>query len=385
MKIGYIGSGYPERRMIIDKIDEFKYIKLSPYCDIKILIFSIMEKICIRLKNNFIFFNRIVFNYKPIWNKKLDILHLFNRIYYGKKDWVITFENTIPTFRDVTKNYKLYSKKRVKYLVNKNCKAILPMSNWAYRRTVSLWNEITTKDEVNKLIAKTKVMQPPQNILICYDKISNKFNDINQEIRFVFVGRDFWRKGGEIVVKALEKIRENHNIKLTIISKLNITEQAYNPKSNIDMLTYFDSNVNWIKHYSELSNSKVIEVFKNSHIGLLPTWFDTYGFSVLEMQACACPVITTNINALPEINNNDRGWLIDTQSIIKKIGNNYFDVDICNKTRNYMIYELKNCIENILTRRSEIKHKAICSYQYIQTNHLEKDYRKKMKLIYKSF
>ena len=39
-----------------------------------------------------------------------------------------------------------------------------------------------------------------------------------------------------------------------------------------------------------------------SHIGLLPTYNDSYGYSVIEFFSYGCPVITTNILALPEIN-----------------------------------------------------------------------------------
>lgn len=57
---------------------------------------------------------------------------------------------------------------------------------------------------------------------------------------------------------------------------------------------------------------------KNSHVGLLQTWSDTYGYSVLEFQACACSVITTDLRALPEINNNEVGWLIELPKNIFK-------------------------------------------------------------------
>lgn len=384
MRIGHIWDGYPEKRMIIGKVDEFRYIKLSQYYDMKILGLKILEKLTKKAKNSLTFFDDIVFNYNPIWMKRIDIFHSFNRVYYGKKNWVVTFENTIPAFRDNEQDYRLYSKTKIKYLLDDKCNNILPMSNWAYKQSVSLWKEIATQDEVNRLIAKTKIMQPPQEILISHDELIHKFDDVNKEIRFIFTGRDFWRKGGEITISSLNEIRKKYNIKLTVISKLGTAEQAYSPKSNKDMIKYFNLNTDWITYYSELPNDKVIKIFKNSHIGLLPTWFDTYGFSVLEMQASGCPVITTNINALSEINNNDRGWLIDTQSIIDSIGNDYYNIDICNHIKSYMIDKLDNCIENILINRSEIKKKAICSYKYILEEHSSQDYAKKMKFIYES-
>ena len=58
-----------------------------------------------------------------------------------------------------------------------------------------------------------------------------------------------------------------------------------------------------IFYHKILFNSEVMNILKNTHVGLLPTYADTYGYSVLEAQSFGCPVITTNIRAMPEINN----------------------------------------------------------------------------------
>ena len=59
-----------------------------------------------------------------------------------------------------------------------------------------------------------------------------------------------------------------------------------------------------------MENSALMQLFRQSDAGLLPTWQETYGFSVLEMQANGCPVITSNVRALPEINPANAGWVI---------------------------------------------------------------------------
>lgn len=67
-----------------------------------------------------------------------------------------------------------------------------------------------------------------------------------------------------------------------------------------------------IRHYTRLLNKEVLELLINSHVGLLPTWSDFFGYSVLDTQASDCPVITTNIRVLPEINNNNNiGWVLE--------------------------------------------------------------------------
>lgn len=73
---------------------------------------------------------------------------------------------------------------------------------------------------------------------------------------------------------------------------------------------FIKQNLDWITYYPSLPNHEVLELMKKAHVGLLPTYADTYGYVVLEFQAAGCPVITTNIRALPEINDNSKGWII---------------------------------------------------------------------------
>ncbi len=74
---------------------------------------------------------------------------------------------------------------------------------------------------------------------------------------------------------------------------------------------FIQGNREWINYFPQLPNSEVLDMMKKAHIGLLPTYADTYGYSVLEFQAAGCPVVTTNVRSLPEINDNDKGWLIE--------------------------------------------------------------------------
>jgi len=46
-------------------------------------------------------------------------------------------------------------------------------------------------------------------------------------------------------------------------------------------------------------------------LALLPTCAETHGDVVLEAQANGCPVITTDIRTLPEINPSEIGYLIE--------------------------------------------------------------------------
>lgn len=97
-------------------------------------------------------------------------------------------------------------------------------------------------------------------------------------------------------------------------------------------------------------------------MALLPTYADTYGYFVLEAQACGCPVVTTDIRALPEINNNECGWLIN---VIKDENGNailntseqrrIFSKEIMEQLAQIIEQIIKNPLEIIVKGKKAIK------------------------------
>jgi glycosyltransferase involved in cell wall biosynthesis len=49
---------------------------------------------------------------------------------------------------------------------------------------------------------------------------------------------------------------------------------------------------------------------READVGLLPSYAETYGYVALEFQAAGCPIITTDVRAMPEINDEHKGWVI---------------------------------------------------------------------------
>ena len=120
---------------------------------------------------------------------------------------------------------------------------------------------------------------------------------------------------------------------------------------------------------------------KGSHVGLLPTYADTYGFSVLEFQAAGCPCITTDVRALPEINNIDTGWVINVPK--NRLGEAIFatkeDRDVISKLiRN----GLEKSVQEIFTNKAIIAKKAENSIRRIREHHSIERYAERMRNIY---
>jgi glycosyltransferase involved in cell wall biosynthesis len=136
-----------------------------------------------------------------------------------------------------------------------------------------------------------------------------------------------------------------------------------------------------IHHFNSLPNSQVLEILKKSHIGLLPTYGDTFGYSVLEAQGCGCPVITTNIRAMPEINDNRRGWMIEVPK--DRWGNGWLYTPAEREEFSYIIREnLYKIIDNIISHPRQIAEKGNRSLKHIAENHNPEDAARQLEHIY---
>jgi len=143
------------------------------------------------------------------------------------------------------------------------------------------------------------------------------------------------------------------------------------------------SKPKWLEYYEELPNSEVLNLLKNADVGLLPTWADTYGLSVLEAQACGCPVITTDVRALPEINNNRVGWLIRVPK--DELGEAFYATG---EDRQRLSQEIQNGLESIIrsivAEPVMIALKGQAALERIRTEHNPETYAERLRQIYQA-
>lgn len=119
----------------------------------------------------------------------------------------------------------------------------------------------------------------------------------------------------------------------------------------------------------------------NSHVGLLPTWADTFGFSVLEFQATGCPVISTDIRALPEINNNDIGYLIKVPK--NEDGEGLYMTEAQRNVMSQTVQKgLEDAVLKIFEDKEQIAIKSDRSIANVAKSHSPVDYADKIRTIY---
>lgn len=385
MKIAYIGNNYPEERMIINKVPEYNYVRLKRLNDPVFLFYRICEYI---FKSSFFKNKREFQSYNlffPFVNG-YNIIHHFNGLIYSNISWVSTFESIFPA--DITnteEEYLQYLNKAATHIQDSLCKGVIALSEWGFNQTLKYWKEYLPQKLYTDCRKKIFLINPPQQVLISKEEIERKFQNVNT-LELVFVGREFQRKGGINLINALSKIKENRNFHLTIISDFkpsmysNFTDFTMVDNEIIEQIKSYE----WITVLENISNERVLQILKSAHIGFLPTYIDTYGFSVLEMQASGCPVVTTNINALATINSSEEGWVID----LEKYTNSY-EIDYDNS-----INEITSIIDNKLnkivleifdnTDIECIKEKALHCVDKIKKFHNPVDYQEQIKKIYNS-
>ncbi len=293
IKVGLTGSGYPERRNILDLPHEgVCFVRhRDPVQLLDLLYFKITGKLAPRLHAV----------HHDLGLRRADVLHFFNKLSLSRTPWVSTFETRIP--RVYQPGPRLFDA-----LARPACKRLIAMSHRALRiEEVMLEQHPTIKADV---LAKTIVLHPAQRALIT--SIDEK--PIQQDIiHFTLVGHEFFRKGGLATLRTFDRaLAARSPVRLTVVSELltgDHVSQSGASEVN-EALAIIGRHPERIAHHRSLPNAEVMELLRKSDVVLLPTLHDSYGYSVLEGQAMGCPVISTDVAALPEINDEERGWII---------------------------------------------------------------------------
>lgn len=303
-----------------------------------------------------------------------DLLHFFNGISYGKTPWITTVESILPRWGNVSESLK---RRALHLLAGDSCKRLVAFSNAARARQIAFLDG--EPDELkNVIIEKLTVLYPYQKQLPQSEKI------YTNDIEFSLVGHQFFRKGGGEILKVFDALlRKGLPIRLTIVSRLDYGDSASgSSKSDYLAAVKIIDNHEKITHFPSLSNSDVVSLLLRSHVSLLPSYWDSFGYFVLESQAAGCPVITTDIQSFPEINNDQVGWLID---IPKNKGTNcalFQSEENRQVVSAAIINHLEAIICNIVDDPSNLKVMAHLARVRVATHHCYDKFSRELESIY---
>lgn len=133
----------------------------------------------------------------------------------------------------------------------------------------------------------------------------------------LFVGRNFKRKGGFLLLKAFDKLCSRFD-DIHLIVKTGI-------RFPVTVLgRYYDKlkeRITWIDH--QIPRNELNELYRCADIFVLPTLDEPFGLVLLEVMSFRLPVVASNIYAMPEIVEDGKtGFLVpvgNSEELFKKL------------------------------------------------------------------
>ena len=385
--IGVYSDSYPDKRMILNKVPGLQYIQIENRRENIGRALRFIGRSLPSIKQTELYAQGVHFTLDAPFYPEIDVIHTFNRVcLHDRNRWVATFEKTFPEyFSDETEIKYRVMRRQLPLILSDKCIAILPMSQWAYNYELWLLGKFASQEEISQIKRKMTVLYPPQELLFSKEEVKQKFANI-QKVKFLYVGSQVKRKGGAEVLKAFHELyRKYPDFSLVFVGNLegNYNNFYMDDKEKKEIQSIIQ-HANWLEYHEKVSNGEVLELAKQAHVGLLPSMGDTFGFSVLEMQACGCPVITTDRQALSEINNDRCGWLIRTKDVRLPHGDDFghYTRDEVRTLSRVIEEKMVEIVTDILENKQLIYLKAEKSLERIINRHGLQEYAEKLHSIY---
>lgn len=186
----------------------------------------------------------------------------------------------------------------IKYRINRrifrNASCIIPWSNWA---------KSSLMDDYGVAESKISVIPPGVNTAVWKPGASRS---VDRPLRLLFVGGDFYRKGGDLLIEAFRTFPKG-SVELILV-----TRDVVAKEEGISIYRNFQPNA-----------PELIALYQTCDVFVLPTRGEAFGISAVEAGAAGLPAIATRVGGLIDIiADGETGFLIepdDVQALIDRI------------------------------------------------------------------
>lgn len=122
-----------------------------------------------------------------------------------------------------------------------------------------------------------------------------------QKRYLLFVGRDFRRKGGELLLDAYEQVRKHHDVDVVIAGPA-----AWMRRGPVPEGVHLLGNV---------PIALLHQYFQHADLFVMPSYYEAFGIAFAEALCYGVPVIARNSCAMPEIiHHGENGYLLGAES-----------------------------------------------------------------------
>ena len=172
-------------------------------------------------------------------------------------------------------------KHRVNTRLFQRAARLLPWSQWAAESLIQDYGADPGRVEVLAPGVDLEYWRP-----ICRES--------DEKVRILFVGGDFYRKGGELLLQACRPLLPEH-AELHIV-----TRTPLEPRPGVRV--YRDLQPN---------SEALVQLYQSSDIFVLPSQAEAFGIAAVEASACGLPVVVSRVGGLQNIVvNGETGFLV---------------------------------------------------------------------------
>lgn len=128
--------------------------------------------------------------------------------------------------------------------------------------------------------------------------------------KVLFIGREFFRKGGDLVVGAIERLRASGSGDFTLTV---VGPAAWPLPTPVPP---------WVDFRSEVPAAEVRQLWAEHDIFALPSWYEPFGLVFLEARAAGVPALGRDAFCMPELVPADAGRLIPPDGGVDAVAEN---------------------------------------------------------------
>ncbi|MEM3857608.1 MAG: glycosyltransferase family 4 protein, partial [Thermoprotei archaeon] len=171
-------------------------------------------------------------------------------------------------------------------LLERTLKLSSALLNASSCRKVVVWSNHARQGMINDGVREEKVVVIPPPMT--QKEVSRSESDA---VTITFVGRDFERKGGRLVIEAFRKLSSTHNVRLNYVGRVEDDGLKEYLRSD-SRVNYRDFMVNSLLHS---------DVFPKTDLLVLPTKAEAFGLTVLEAMSYGIPVVASDLPVICEL------------------------------------------------------------------------------------